>query len=83
MHIILKNKISRELSAHEAIEKTFQRIKLATGISQADVFVEKYLMREQTYGELLNSISEKEPLLEKQQSLNEKLKEELKEMNEQ
>lgn len=56
------------------MEKAFHNIKLNTGVTQSDVFVEKYLSREQTYGELLGSISEKEPRLEKERRLNEELK---------
>lgn len=56
---ILRSKIERELNKHHDVEKAFHNIKLNTGVSQSDQFVEKYLTREQTYGELLNSISEK------------------------
>lgn len=62
---ILKSKIERELAKHSEIEKAFHNIKLHTGITHCDVFVEKFLNREQDYGELLNSISDKEPKLEK------------------
>jgi hypothetical protein len=62
---ILKSKIERELSKHSDIEKAFHNIKLHTGVTHCDVFVEKFLNREQDYGELLNSISEKEPKLQK------------------
>ena len=83
LNCILRSKISRELARHSRVEKTFQTIKLNTGVGQADVLVEKYLLREQTYGSLLASIAEKEPLLEKAQAWNEELKGELRELSEQ
>jgi hypothetical protein len=47
---ILRSKIDRELIKHSDVEKAFHNIKLNTGVSQCDLFVEKYLTREQTYG---------------------------------
>lgn len=59
LHCILKAKINRELLENEKIEKSFQAIKVNTGVGQAEELVEKYLTREETYGSLLNSISDK------------------------
>ena len=50
MSAILRSKIERELAKHSDVEKAFHHVKLNTGVSQCDVFVEKFLSREQTYG---------------------------------
>ncbi|KRX07085.1 hypothetical protein PPERSA_05249 [Pseudocohnilembus persalinus] len=61
---LFKAKMTRELSKFEIIEKTFQNIKQSTGVSDAQQIVEKFLTREQIYGELLASISEQEKKIE-------------------
>ena len=82
LHGVLKSKIERELGRNEKIEKSFQRVKVGTGVVQCEEFVGKYLGREERYGELLGKVSEKEPMLERLQRENERLGKELRELME-
>jgi len=56
--IFLKNKMEMEMQKYELSERSFNRIKMETGINDANEMVNKFLYREQTYSHLLNSVSE-------------------------
>ncbi len=40
------------------VETAFKNIKLATGVNEADVLIQKFLNKEKVYGELLGKITE-------------------------
>lgn len=57
----------------QIIEQAFQRIKASTGIGDALEIVNKFLSREETYGQLLISIAEYEKKIERLKKENEDL----------
>ncbi|EAR92561.2 hypothetical protein TTHERM_00091540 (macronuclear) [Tetrahymena thermophila SB210] len=73
----LKRKMEKEMSTYENIEKSFQKIKAATGICEAGEIVHKFLNRESTYSRLLISIEEYEQKIDNLKKSNEQLKEKL------
>lgn len=56
--------MERLMEKHNKEEIAFQKVKQATSIKNANEFIDKFLGREETYGLLLESISEKENRLE-------------------
>ena len=56
----LKRKMDTEMSRHANIEDAFQKIRTATGYSDVNEIVTKFLTREQTYSQLLLNVSENE-----------------------
>ncbi|KAL4503872.1 hypothetical protein ABPG72_022502 [Tetrahymena utriculariae] len=73
----MKRKMEKEMSTYENIEKSFQKIKAATGICEAGEIVHKFLNRESTYSRLLISIEEYEQKIDNLKKSNEQLKEKL------
>ncbi|KAL4473542.1 hypothetical protein ABPG74_022406 [Tetrahymena malaccensis] len=73
----LKRKMENEMSKYENIEKSFQKIKAATGICEAGEIVHKFLNRESTYSRLLISIEEYEQKIDNLKKSNDQLKEKL------
>lgn len=55
------------------VEKAFQSIKAATGITEASEVVSKYLSKEQTYGSLLSTIADSEKKIDLLKRKNENL----------
>ncbi|CAD8057422.1 unnamed protein product [Paramecium primaurelia] len=60
VHSLLKNKMEKEMEKFQVVETAFQEIKTATGISEAQEIVQKFLTKEATYGQLLGTIAENE-----------------------
>ena len=58
--VFLKKKMEKEMSKYMFIEDAFQKIRTATGQSDVQEIVSKFLTREQTYNQLLNAVSENE-----------------------
>lgn len=58
--VFLKKKMEKEMSKYMFIEDAFQRIRTATGQSDVQEIVSKFLTREQTYNQLLCAVSENE-----------------------
>ena len=56
----LKRKMDAEMAKHANIEDAFQKIRTATGYSDVNEIVTKFLTREQTYSQLLLAVSENE-----------------------
>lgn len=58
--VFLKKKMEKEMGRFMFIEDAFQRIRTATGISDVQQIVSKFLTREQAYSHLLSAVSENE-----------------------
>jgi hypothetical protein len=56
----LKKKMEKEMAGHSYIEDAFQKIRTATGLSDVNEIVHRFLTREQTYSQLLMAVSENE-----------------------
>lgn len=56
----LKKKMEAEMNRYTFIEDAFQKIRTATGYSDVNEIVTKFLTREQTYSQLLVAVSENE-----------------------
>ena len=56
----LKTKMDKEMKRTSQFEKAFQEIRAATGYSDVQDIVQKFLTREQTYAQLLYSVGEQE-----------------------
>lgn len=48
------------MNRHYAVEDAFQKIRTATGFSDVNEIVHRFLTREQTYSQLLTAVSENE-----------------------
>ena len=60
----LKKKMEKEMNRHFYVEDAFQKIRTATGLSDVNEIVHRFLTREQTYSELLMAVSENERKIE-------------------
>lgn len=60
----LKKKMEKEMNRHMYVEDAFQKIRTATGLSDVNEIVHRFLTREQTYSELLMAVSENERKIE-------------------
>lgn len=56
----LKSKMEKEMNRTHDIEEAFQKIRAATGFSDVQEIVHKFLTREQTYSQLLMAVSDNE-----------------------
>lgn len=56
----LKRKMESEMDNHFVVEEAFQKIRTATGFSDVNEIVHRFLTREQTYSQLLMAVSENE-----------------------
>jgi len=56
----LKRKMEKEMNRHTNVEGAFQNIRTATGFSDVNEIVHRFLTREQTYSTLLMAVSENE-----------------------
>mmetsp|Transcript_11399 Transcript_11399/g.19234 ORF Transcript_11399/g.19234 Transcript_11399/m.19234 type:complete len:188 (+) Transcript_11399:831-1394(+) len=56
----LKRKMEKEMEKHSYVEDAFQKIRTATGFSDVNEIVHRFLTREQTYSQLLMAVSENE-----------------------
>ena len=77
-YIILSKKHEAEIKKASEIEKAFQKIRIATGLSEIDDVVERFLTREQNYSTLLIAVNESENKLEKLKLQNAEAREQLK-----
>ena len=55
---VLKRKMEQEMKRSAPIEEAFQRIRTATGLSDVNSFVNKFLTREQEYASLLVAVAD-------------------------
>lgn len=54
---LLRDKMDREMHKFFVVESAFKTIKIATGVTDAETFVQKFLNKEAAYGDLLEKIS--------------------------
>ena len=50
--------MTREMMKFNVVEVAFKNIKTATGVSNAQTLIKKFLNKEDTYGDLLGKIAE-------------------------
>ena len=55
---MLRDKMDREMAKFNSVELSYKTIKTATGVSTAQSFVQKFLKKEEAYGNMLGKISE-------------------------
>lgn len=67
----LKTKMEKEMNRTFPIENAFQKIRAATGFSDVQDIVQKFLTREQTYSQLLMAVSENEEKIDRLRRENE------------
>ena len=56
--------MEKEMNKHYYVEDAFQKIRTATGLSDVNEIVHRFLTREQTYSELLMAVSDNERKIE-------------------
>ncbi|CAG9328160.1 unnamed protein product [Blepharisma stoltei] len=56
--IYLQKKLKYEMERSSSIEEAFQQVRSITGLNDAQEMVEKYLTREQIYGDLMETIND-------------------------
>lgn len=61
---MLKDKMDKEMSKFSVVENAFKTIKIATGVSDAETLVKKFLNKEADYGDLLGRIAQNEKRIE-------------------
>lgn len=76
----LKKKMEKEMKRTIDIEDAFQRIRTATGLSDVQEIVHKFLTREHTYSQLLMAVSENERKIDNLRKENEQWREKLHEL---
>ena len=76
----MKKKMDKEMKNSEPIEEAFKSIKTATGITDVQEIVKKFLTREQTYSHLLVNVSESEAKIDKLKKDNDELRARLHEL---
>ncbi|OMJ78226.1 hypothetical protein SteCoe_22029 [Stentor coeruleus] len=74
-------RFQKEQSNSKKFEDAHLRIKLATGIKEIPLFVEKFLTREKTYREMLLSVKEKEAQLNVYKEKIDKMQKEIEKFN--
>lgn len=57
---LLRDKMDREMQKFFVVESAFKIIKIATGVSDAETLIQKFLNKESAYGDLLGKIAENE-----------------------
>lgn len=72
--------MEKEMAKSQAIDDAFKAIKTATGVNDVQEMVRKFLTREQTYSQLLVTVSESEAKIDKLKKANEELSARLHEM---
>lgn len=70
------------MKQYQEVEKSFQKIKASTGLSDAKEIVNKFINREQTYSELLISIADYERKIDELKKRNDHLKGEIQQLKE-
>ena len=76
----MRKKMEREMRNSQSIDDAFKAIKTATGVTDVQDMVRKFLTREQTYSQLLMAVSESERMIDKLKKDNEELSSRLHEL---
>lgn len=69
----MRKKMEKEMRSSQAIDEAFKQIKTATSITDVDALVKRFLQRETTYSQLLNTVNESDSKIEKLKRVNEEL----------
>lgn len=69
----MRKKMEKEMRNSQAIDEAFKQIKTATSITDVDALVKRFLQRETTYSQLLNTVNESDSKIEKLKRVNEEL----------
>ena len=72
--------MEKEMKESSTIDEAFKAIKTATGVTDVQEMVRKFLTREQTYSQLLMNVSESERSIDKLKKDNEELRSRLHEL---
>lgn len=75
---VLKRKMENEMKRSAPIEEAFQKIRTATGLSDVNSFVNKFLTREQEYASLLVAVADSSRRIEVLKQQNQELQGKLK-----
>lgn len=70
----MRKKMEKEMKDSSTIDEAFKAIKTATGVTDVQEMVRKFLTREQTYSQLLMNVSESERSIDKLKKDNEELR---------
>ena len=70
----MRKKMEKEMKESQSIDEAFKAIKTATGVTDVQEMVRKFLTREQTYSQLLMNVSESERHIDKLKKDNEELR---------
>ena len=70
----MRKKMEKEMRPSQTIDEAFKSIKTATGVTDVQEMVRKFLTREQTYSQLLMAVSESERKIDKLKKDNEELR---------
>ena len=76
----MRKKMEREMRNSQSIDDAFKAIKTATGVTDVQDMVRKFLTREQTYSQLFMAVSESERKIDKLKKDNEELSSRLHEL---
>ena len=76
----MRKKMEKEMRNSHSIDEAFKAIKTATGVTDVQEMVKKFLTREQTYSQLLVKVSEFERHIENLKKDNDVLRERLHEL---
>lgn len=69
----MRKKMEKEMRSSQAIDQAFKDIKTATSITDVQALVKRFLQRETTYSQLLNTVNESDSKIEKLKKVNEEL----------
>lgn len=75
--VFLKRKMEHEMRKTSSVEDAFQKIRAATGLTDVQDIVHKFLTREQTYSQLLVAVAENERKIDMLKKENEECNEQL------
>lgn len=70
----IRKKMEKEMKESAHIDDAFKKIKTATGVTDVQELVHKFLTREQTYSELLVAVADSENRIDKLRKENEELR---------
>lgn len=73
--------MEKEMRKSAPIDEAFKSIKTATGVTDVQEMVKKFLIREQTYSQLLMAVSDSERKIDKLKKDNEELRNRLHELS--
>lgn len=76
----IRKKMEKEMKQSAHIDDAFKKIKTATGVTDVQELVHKFLTREQTYSELLVAVADSENRIDKLRRENEQLRTRLNEL---